>query len=162
MFPAVLCIPLFIALALLQIAPNLGNARFILRSSEDEGSRRAAYFLILYPLVLLSFFLATWSTSFMPSMTFGFPLFVVGAFAYPHAALIIRKQNKATIQGNLLKVKCWKCTYVFEMHRMEEWVRCPYCGEPNLNPTTEEEEGSDGEVVEAEVVEETDSSPSST
>ena len=138
-YEGVLCVPLMVLLGILHIATAVPNGRFTLRTSENVTGRRAAYFLIFFPFLLISFILATWTTSFILSLTFGFPLFILGTFAIPYAALIIHRENKVIEHSNLLRVKCWHCMYIFEMHQEEEWVRCPYCGEPNLNPLGDEE-----------------------
>jgi Zn finger protein HypA/HybF involved in hydrogenase expression len=106
---------------------------------EMPGARRAAYFCLLFPVVLVSFLVATPQASFAPSLTFAFPLLLVGTIAYPYSALTMRKSVRTAEMENLLMVECFRCTYVFEMHREEQWIRCPYCGQVNLNPTKGEE-----------------------
>lgn len=110
------------------------NALFFIRSSTSERARRASYFLILFPLVLVGFVIATTNTEWAPSLTFGFPLFIVGAIGFPYAAMALHKEAKAVVAQNILHVRCTQCTYVFEMHRSSEGVLCPYCGQPSINP----------------------------
>lgn len=120
------------------LAWNVPLARMILSISPPVG-RRAAYFQILFPIVLASFLLATTGASFTPSFAFGFPLFFIGTLAYPYTAIVMKRWIKAAAMANLLYVQCFRCTYVFEMHKKDDWIRCPYCGQVNMNPLKEEE-----------------------
>jgi hypothetical protein len=119
------------------LAFNLPISRIILRTGPESG-RRAAYFQILFPILLVSFLIATPRASFAPSLIFGFPLLLVGALAYPYSAVVVHKWVKMAEMKNLQIVGCFRCTYVFEMHREEKWLRCPYCGQVNMNPGAEE------------------------
>ncbi|NIP36470.1 MAG: hypothetical protein GWN18_16065 [Thermoplasmata archaeon] len=107
----------------------------VLLSYEDSGARRAAYFSILFPILLVSFLFATPQARFAPSFAFAFPLFVIGTVAYPYSAIVMKRWIKSVEMENLLIVRCFRCSYVFEMHREEPWVRCPHCGQVNMNPT---------------------------
>lgn len=108
-------------------------ARFLL-SSEAAGVRRASYFAILFPILLVSFLLATPETSFAPTITFAWPLLLLGAFAYPYAAIVMKRGVRSAEMKHLLLLECFRCSYTFEMHREEPMVRCPYCGQVNMNP----------------------------
>lgn len=133
------CVVFGVAVVLVFIAWNVPIARILLSSAPAAG-RRAAYFQILFPVVLASFLIATPQASFAPSITFAFPLFLIGALAYPYTALVMKKHVKAAEMANLLYVQCFRCTYVFEMHKEDEWIRCPYCGQVNMNPVKAEVE----------------------
>ena len=119
-------------------APNVSNALFILRSSRTDRTLRAAYLLIGYPVVFFSFLLATMKTYFAPSLTFGWPLFLLGAVAYPWAALVIHGEVKDALLRTTMMVRCRHCSYLFRMHMEEERMRCLYCGEVNENPHIDE------------------------
>ena len=136
------CVVVGIAMLIVVMAFNLTLALLILRSARTERARRAAYIQILFPLFLASFMLSTPGASFTPSVAFGFPLLLSGAFLYPYSAIVMKQEVKAMEMKNLLRIKCFECSYYFEMHREEDWVRCPYCGKANLNPVKaiEEEE----------------------
>ncbi len=136
------CVVVGIAMLIVVMAFNLTLALLILRSAETERARRAAYIQILFPLLLASFMLSTPLASFTPSIAFGFPLLLSGAFLYPYSAIVMKQEIKGMEMRNLLRIKCFECSYAFEMHREEDWVRCPYCGKANLNPVKaiEEEE----------------------
>jgi hypothetical protein len=140
------CVIISVAVVLVFIAWTIPLAKVLLSSAPAAG-RRAAYFQILFPIVLVSFLLSTPQAYFAPSVTFAFPLLFVGGLAYPYTALVMRKWVKTIEMKNLLFVQCFRCTYVFEMHREDEWIRCPYCGQPNLNPV---EEGATGTEAGAE------------
>ena len=114
---------------------SVQNALFFIRTSESERARRASYFLILFPLVLLGFVVATTKTGWAPSLTFGFPLFIVGAVGFPLAARVLHKEARAHEARNMLSIRCVRCTHAFVMDRHIEQVLCPYCGQPNLNPS---------------------------
>ena len=138
------CVASGIALLIVVMVFNLTLALLILRSARTDRARRAAYIQILFPLLLASFMLSTPMASFTPSIAFGFPLLLLGAFMYPYSAIVMKQEVKAMEMRNLLRIKCFNCSYAFEMHREEDWVRCPYCGNANLNPlkVIEEEEGA--------------------
>jgi ribosomal protein S27E len=138
------CVILVVVAFVVFIAWNFPIVKVLLASAPVAG-RRAAYFQVLFPILLGSFLLATPEASFIPSVTFAFPLLLIGAFAYPYTALLMKKWVKAMEVANLLYVECFKCTYVFEMHRSDEWIRCPYCGQVNMNPVMDEGEGKAAE-----------------
>lgn len=129
-----ICIPILLAVTVAACAINTTVARTVVTSSPDPKALRAAYLLVGYPIVMLSFLFATIGTGFAPSIAFGFPLFLAGTVLYPWASLIVRREFKNIISANILQVQCYNCRYVFEMNRVQDQVRCPYCGEPNLNP----------------------------
>ncbi len=133
------CVVVGIAMLIVVMVFNLTLALLILRSARTDRARRAAYFQILFPILLASFILSTPMASFTPSIAFGFPLLLMGAFLYPYSAVVMRREIKQMERRNLLLVSCYKCTYAFEMHVEEERIRCPYCGEFNMNPVMAEE-----------------------
>ena len=135
--PCIIMGGIFLVIAL---AFTLPIARVLL-SSEDESARRAAYFSTLFPILLISFLLSTPQASFAPSFAFGFPLFLVGAVAYPYSAIVMKRHIKMAEMENLLIVRCFRCAYIFEMHKQEPWVRCPHCGQVNMNPTKPVDQG---------------------
>lgn len=139
------CVAIGIVLLVLVMVFNLTLALTILRSARTDRARRAAYIQILFPLLLASFMLSTPLASFAPSITFGFPLLLIGAFIYPYSAIVMKQEVKSMEMKNLLRIKCFECSYAFEMHREEDWVRCPYCGMANLNPVKAIEEDSSSE-----------------
>ncbi len=128
------CVVFGIAMLIVVLVFNLTLALLILRSARTVRARRAAYIQILFPIFLASFMLSSPMASFTPSIAFGFPLLLSGAFLYPYSAIVMRQEVRAMEMKNLLRIKCFECTYAFEMHREEDWVRCPYCGSANLNP----------------------------
>ncbi|NOQ54444.1 MAG: hypothetical protein GQ558_07565 [Thermoplasmata archaeon] len=134
------CVPIGIALLIAVMVFNLTLALLILRSAGTDRARRAAYIQILFPLLLASFMLSTPLASFTPSIAFGWPLLLLGAILYPYSAIVMKQEVKAMEMKNLLRIKCFECSYAFEMHREEDWVRCPYCGKANLNPVKAIEE----------------------
>jgi hypothetical protein len=123
---------------------NFPVVRVVLNAAPQNG-RRAAYFQALFPLVLIAFMLATPRASFAPSVTFAFPLLLLGAIGYPYSGMVLHKWVKMSEMKNLQVVECFRCTYVFEMHVEELWIRCPYCGQVNMNPERglPSEEGAD-------------------
>ena len=137
------CVLVGVVALLVFLAFSFPIAKVLLATAAPAG-RRAAYFQLLFPVLLASFLIASPRASFAPSFTFAFPLLLVGAIAYPWSALVMKKWVKATEMMNLLLVECFRCTYVFEMHREDEWIRCPYCGQVNMNPgkADGEKEGS--------------------
>ncbi len=128
------CVAIGIAVLIVVMVFNLTLALLILRSAGTERARRAAYIQILFPLLLASFMLSNPMASFIPSIAFGFPLLFLGAIIYPYSAIVMKQEVKGMEMKNLLRIKCFECSYAFEMHREEDWVRCPYCGKANLNP----------------------------
>ncbi len=129
--PCVVMATIFLVVFLVITVPM---ARVLL-SSEDVAVRRASYFAVLFPILLVSFLLATPQATFAPSFTFGWPLMFLGTLAYPYSAIIIRRGVRSAEMRHLLLLECFRCTYVFEMHKEEPMARCPYCGQVNMNPT---------------------------
>jgi len=107
----------------------------VLLSSPSVGARRASYFSVLFPVLLVSFLLSSPQASFAPTFAFAWPLMLLGAVAYPYSAFTMRRWLRAAEMENLLLLECFRCTYTFEMHRLEPCIRCPYCGQVNMNPT---------------------------
>jgi ribosomal protein S27E len=128
------CITFLVVMTVATSVVNIAVARTVISSSTDPKALRAAYLLIGYPVILISFLFATIGTGFAPSIAFGLPLFATGMIAYPWASLIVRSEFFNLISANILRVQCYNCRYVFEMNRAQDQIRCPYCGEPNLNP----------------------------
>ena len=133
-FASGMCTAMAMVLLLILLGVNLRALSTILRTSEEVRAQRAAYFQLLFPLLLAGFMLSTPAANFAPSFAFGFPLLLMGAVLYPYSALVLSSEVRAMENRNLVRVRCHRCAYMFEMHREEEWVRCPYCGEPNMNP----------------------------
>ena len=127
------CIVLIMLSIGVLVAFNFSIVR-VLVNAEVPAGRRAAYFQLLFPLVLISFLIATPEASFAPSITFAFPLLLIGAVGYPYTALEMKKWVKAAEHENLVVLRCFRCSYQLEMHRDEKWLRCPYCGQVNMNP----------------------------
>ena len=121
---------------------NAMNALVVLQAEGLARSLRGAYFLLIYPILLASFLLATIHTGFAPSLTFGWPLFILGMVEYPYAAILVRQELLAREAVNLRRLQCFACGAVLSIHKDEEWVRCPYCGTPNMNPYKEPEEAT--------------------
>jgi len=136
------CIVISAISLVLFIAFNISVIRVLINTAPPSG-RRAAYFQLLFPILLISFMVATPKASFAPSYTFAFPLLLLGAFAYPYSALQMRKAVLVAMHENLVVLKCFRCTYVLQMHVDELWLRCPYCGQINMNPG-KPEGGKDG------------------
>jgi hypothetical protein len=134
-FPCVAMGGIFVVLSL---AFTIPVAR-VMTESEVPAARRAAYFCLLFPILLVSFLLATPQADFAPSITFAFPMLLAGSLMYPTSAMTMRRWVKAAEAKNLLMLQCFQCSYTFEMHREEPWVRCPYCGQVNMNPTMDKE-----------------------
>ena len=134
------CIVLGGFLLVLALAFTVPVARVLL-GSEAEAARRAAYFSVLFPVLLLSFLLSTPRTGFTVSFTFAFPLFLLGCVAYPYSAGVMRRWVRTAEMENLLMVRCFRCAYVFEMHRQQPRVMCPQCGQVNMNPEMTAREG---------------------
>lgn len=137
------CVIVGVVALVVFLAFNFPIVKVLLATAAPAG-RRAAYFQLMFPVLLASFLIASPRASFAPSFTFAFPLLLVGAIAYPWSALVMKKWVKAAEMRNLLMVECFRCTYVFEMHREDEWIRCPYCGQINMNPGKGGGEGADG------------------
>ncbi len=129
--PCVVLSSVFIVVFMVLTVPV---ARFLL-SSEVPGVRRASYFAVLFPILLVSFLLATPQASFAPSFTFSWALLLPGTVAYPYSAIVMKRGVRSAEMRHLLLLECFRCTYVFEMHKEEPMARCPYCGQVNMNPT---------------------------
>lgn len=128
------CTGLAILLLLAFLAYGMLVYRGVISRARTDRARRAAYFQVLFPLTLIGFLVATTLTSFAPSLTFGFPLFYAGTLLYPYTTFVLHREVKAVEMENLLLVRCFRCTYMFEMHKRQPSLLCPYCGQENLNP----------------------------
>ncbi len=128
------CTGLAIVLLLVFLAYGTAVYRTVIGKARTDRARRAAYFQLLFPLALVGFLVATTLTSFAPSLTFGFPLFYAGTVLYPYTTFVLHREVKAVEVASLLLVRCFRCSYMFEMHKRQPSVLCPYCGQENLNP----------------------------
>jgi hypothetical protein len=144
------CVVGFLVISVLCFFINIANGFIVLKSRELPRVLRASWFLILYPVILWTFALSSAENGFAVFGTFGWPLFLLGMVAYPTAAFIVHGELKAMIAENALSIQCFNCSAVFLMHRTDEWIRCPYCGEINMNPLPPEARGPrrDGEDTE--------------
>jgi hypothetical protein len=121
--------------ALVLMAPMALLAAQLLPSAMTATARRAAYVLVLLPLVILAFSLASLMDTLVPSIVLGFPLFVVGAFAIPYSALKLHKSLIPHIlASNVARIVCSQCGALLAMARDDQVVRCQFCKRPNLNP----------------------------
>jgi hypothetical protein len=146
---AIPCVALGGVFIIISLAITIPVAR-VLTGSEVPAARRAAYFCVLFPILLVSFLFATPQADFAPSIVFSFPLLLVGALMYPMSAITMRRTVKAAEAKHLLILECFRCSYQFEMHREEPWIRCPYCGQVNMNPKKNREEGAPPRTLEPE------------
>jgi hypothetical protein len=112
---------------------NLSNAIIVARVTRSKNSLRALYFFIFYPILLLSFFAANYSTDFKAAFIFGFPIFVVGALLLIYNAVNINKEARLTFYQNMRVIHCTNCRYPVQMHQLDPERRCPVCGEEVKN-----------------------------
>jgi len=140
------CIIIGVVSLVVFVAYNLPIARVLIITAPAQG-RRAAYFQLLFPILLVSFLIATPQAGFAPSLTFVFPLLLLGAFAYPYTALQMKRWIKVAEIENLVVLMCFRCSYQLEMHKDERLHQCPYCGQVNLNPRQAGEGEAKGEAM---------------
>jgi hypothetical protein len=148
-FVALPCVALGGLFIIVALACAIPVAR-VMTDCEVPAARRAAYFCLLFPVLLVSFLFATPRADFAPSVVFSFPLLLVGAVLYPMSAVAMRRHVRAAEAKHLLVLQCFRCSYQFEMHRGEPWIRCPYCGQVNMNPAMNREEEAPPRTAEAE------------
>jgi hypothetical protein len=94
---------------------------------------RVMYISIFYPLLIISFLLATIEDTFQTAFIFGFPVFVIGIFILPYSAHVMNKEARVVVKGNAVLIYCKNCYYPFEMFKTEKTQRCPLCGTSNDN-----------------------------
>lgn len=126
-----LCLPLFFTMLLLFITINIHNGYFVSKVSDTPQALRAFYIFIFYPILLVSFMIATIEYGFQTSLIYGFPIFFLGVILLPYSALVIHREALAIVNKNMLLVYCHNCRYTFEMHRLDIEKRCPICGSQN-------------------------------
>jgi len=101
---------------------------------EEPKHLRAAYFLMLFPIVLGSFVLASLMDGTVPSMLFGWPLFLVGTVLFPYCALSMRKGIGVSAEGGRAMIVCYNCGRPLALGMDTLQIGCPRCGALNLNP----------------------------
>lgn len=101
---------------------------------EEPKHLRAAYFLMLFPIVLGSFVLASLMDGTVPSMLFGWPLFLMGAVLYPLSALALRRGVGVPTDGGRALIVCYNCGQTLVLRTDTAQNNCPRCGALNLNP----------------------------
>ena len=154
-FTAEGCAAFFVLLGWVFVAPAMLVAYKTIRWIESRRALRCAYFLLVYPIILFSYMAATIADFFLPSLLFGFPLFIIGTVFYPYCAFVLNGEVRSALAESLVRIGCYQCSYVFEMHREAREQRCPMCGMPNINPYLPGEE----EAMEVEEVEGGETAP---
>lgn len=101
---------------------------------DEPKHLRAAYFLMLFPLVLGGFVLASLMDGTVPSMIFGWPLFLMGAVLYPYSALALRRGVGVPADGGRALIVCYNCGQTLVLRVDTPHDNCPRCGALNLNP----------------------------
>jgi hypothetical protein len=95
---------------------------------------RAAYFLMLFPIVLGSFVLSSLMDGTVPSMIFGWPLFLMGAVLFPYCAFALRGGIGAHADGGRALIVCYNCGSTLVLREGAAQDICPRCGSLNLYP----------------------------
>lgn len=101
---------------------------------EEPRHLRAAYFLMLFPLVLGGFVLASLMDGTVPSMLFGWPLFLMGAVLFPYCAFALRRGVGVPADGGRALIVCYNCGQELVLRVDEAHHNCPRCGALNMNP----------------------------
>jgi ribosomal protein S27E len=151
-YEATMCSITTILVALVTFTVNIPNALLVLKGARLPKAMRAAWFLLLFPVIFFTFVIGTFSGGFFIFATFGWPMHLMGIALYPYSAHLVKEDLEAVKVANSLRIQCHGCSNVFLMHKLDEQIRCPYCGAPNLNPTTHDEDGTPMEEA-TEVVE---------
>jgi len=123
-----LCLPLFFIMLLMMFTINIYNGYLVSKASDTLQSMRAFYIFIFYPILLISFMIATMEDGFQTSLIYGFPIFFLGVIFLPYSALIIHREALGMVNKNTVLIYCYNCRYTFEMHRLDLEKRCPLCG----------------------------------
>ena len=106
----------------------------LVKALEEPKHLRAAYFLMLYPVVLGSFMFASLTEGTVPSMLFGWPLFLAGIVLVPYCALSLRRGVGVLAEGGRAMIVCYNCGEVLALTMGTAQIGCPRCGALNLNP----------------------------
>lgn len=122
------CLVLFLIMLFLVYLTNIANGIMVTRISRSEKSLRALYIFIFYPVLLLSYLIASYEEIFQTALIFGFPLFLAGAVLMPYGALVIHTEAHMAVYRNLAINYCLNCRYPIQMHREDKERRCPMCG----------------------------------
>ena len=105
----------------------------LLNVLEEPKHLRAAYFLMLFPIVLGSFVLSSLMDGTVPSMIFGWPLFLMGVVLYPYCAFTLRGRVGVPADGARALIVCHNCGWTLVLRDAAQ-ITCPRCGALNLNP----------------------------
>lgn len=132
-----LCLPLSFIMLIFITIYNILNAHMINMVSESSQSTRAFYILLFYPIILLSYMMATLEYGFQTSLIYGFPFYLIGVILLPYGAFVIHREAKMVVNKNMVLIYCQNCNYTFEMHRLDTERRCPFCGVLNQNINVE-------------------------
>jgi hypothetical protein len=106
----------------------------LLKVIEKPKHLRAAYFLMLFPIVLGSFVLASLMDGTVPSMIFGWPLFLMGAVLFPYCAFVLRWGVGAHAGGGRALIVCYNCGSTLVLREDASQDICPRCGSLNIYP----------------------------
>lgn len=133
-FPILLSICYVPALIILTVAAALVAfaAAGLIEFLDRPMRRRAGYFLVGFPIVLLSFIVASIDDVFVPAMIFGWPLFIMAAVLVPICTGIVKRG----LDFRSWTVACWGCGQELTLRPSAPFVCCPRCGSFNGRPPT--------------------------
>jgi hypothetical protein len=94
---------------------------------ERPMHRRAGYILVGFPIVLVSFTFSSIYDAFVPSMIFGWPLFIMATILVPTCAWAV----KGGLDFRSWTVACWGCGKALTLRPSAPIVCCPKCGSFN-------------------------------
>ena len=125
-------VSVFLILIIISVV-NFPIALKVNRFARSEKSVRALYIFIFYPIIFVSYMVATIDEVFQTAFILGFPLLLAGSILLPYAAIIMSNEASRVIKENIVVISCFNCRYTFEMHRRAPEQHCPLCGATNKN-----------------------------
>lgn len=132
---AEVCAYIFGPLLFVLAAPVILDALSLSAYATSDASRRALYVLVLLPVVVWGFMLASITEGFIPSLIMGMPLFITCAIAIPFSALVLHRHIMATLYSPYsAHIHCRFCGAQLVMAREDQYVKCRRCNAINANP----------------------------
>jgi len=112
----------------------------------DDAARRAFYVIVILPVAVIVYMLASFTEALIPSLIMGMPLFIVSAIAIPFSALVLHRHVMAALVSPYgAHIHCRFCGAHLVMAREDQYVKCRRCNAMNANPFSQP--AADGTVI---------------
>lgn len=121
----------------------------IARAIRTPWAYRALYIMFLYPIVLISFIIANFWNELLTAFILGFPLFLIGGFLMPFAALSLHRTTMNALKTDRVMVICPMCKEQVSTPRFNTTFQCTKCHWFYQNPVAHLKQVEAGEAAQA-------------